>query len=234
MQQAYFRSDGQSQTRSVREAALAAHYVLKHNNRDALPLDQVCASAAVAAVRGQIAFIALAGDASAFAWRSGRLSGHYTPVRLARPLGLEPDPGIALWSTRLESGDRLLLVSGAEGHADASDLLEEILSSELSVEATEQQVSEALGSGRPAGALVVEAASRQLRSKVICDSSAGPNNDLVQNRVRRPRPPDAMDLVGDRFARARRARRGGRHDHATGRCAHGRDRAPGRRLSRQP
>src|SRR5919204_5822365 len=69
MQQAYFRSDGQSQTRCVREAALAAHYVLKHHNRDVLPLDQVCASTAVAAVRGRVAFVGLAGDASVFAWR---------------------------------------------------------------------------------------------------------------------------------------------------------------------
>jgi hypothetical protein len=52
MQQAYFRSDGLSQTRAVREAALAAHYVLRHHNRDALMPDQVNAATAVAAVRG--------------------------------------------------------------------------------------------------------------------------------------------------------------------------------------
>src|ERR671939_1435338 len=39
MQQAYFRSDGWSQTRAVREAVLAAHYVLRHRNRDVLPID---------------------------------------------------------------------------------------------------------------------------------------------------------------------------------------------------
>src|SRR5438105_8378136 len=39
MQQAYFRSDGCSQTRAIREAALAAHYVLRHHNRDVLPLN---------------------------------------------------------------------------------------------------------------------------------------------------------------------------------------------------
>src|SRR5712691_5307167 len=44
MQQAYFRSDGCSQTRAVREAALAAHYVLRHHNRDVLPLDQFSAA----------------------------------------------------------------------------------------------------------------------------------------------------------------------------------------------
>src|SRR5256885_15659222 len=46
MQQAYFRSDGLSQTRAVREAALAAHYVLRHHNRDALAPEQVNAASA--------------------------------------------------------------------------------------------------------------------------------------------------------------------------------------------
>src|SRR3982074_3050154 len=56
MQDAYFRSDGFSQTRAVREAALAAHYVLRHHNRDVLPLDHINAATAVAAVRGDVAF----------------------------------------------------------------------------------------------------------------------------------------------------------------------------------
>src|SRR3979409_1326997 len=55
MQQAYFRSDTASQTRSVKEAALAAHYVLRHRNRDVLPLDQVNASPGGAAGRGDVA-----------------------------------------------------------------------------------------------------------------------------------------------------------------------------------
>src|ERR1043165_3635756 len=69
MQQGYFASDGYSQTRAVREAALAAHYVLQHHNRDVLPLQQVNAASAVAAVRGSVGFVALAGQAAAFAWR---------------------------------------------------------------------------------------------------------------------------------------------------------------------
>ena len=72
MQQAYFGSDGYSQTRAVREAALAAHYVLRHHNRDVLPMDQINAASAVAAMRGDVAFVALAGDAAAFAWRRRR------------------------------------------------------------------------------------------------------------------------------------------------------------------
>src|SRR5947208_15291093 len=54
MQEAYFASDGYSQTRAVREAALAAHYVLRHHNRDVLPLDQINAASAVAALRGGV------------------------------------------------------------------------------------------------------------------------------------------------------------------------------------
>src|SRR5437879_2239265 len=75
MQQAYFGSDGCSQTRAAREAALAAHYVLRHHNRDVLPLHHVNAATAVAALRGDTAFVALAGDAAAFAWRNGVLTG---------------------------------------------------------------------------------------------------------------------------------------------------------------
>src|SRR5438309_10925620 len=52
MQQGYFRSDGCSQTRAVREAALAAHYVLRHHKRDALRIAHVSAATAVAAVGG--------------------------------------------------------------------------------------------------------------------------------------------------------------------------------------
>src|SRR5207248_4338210 len=70
MQEAYFASDCHSQTRAVREAALAAHYVLRHHNRDVLPLNQVNAASAVAAIRGDCAFVALAGHAAAFAWHA--------------------------------------------------------------------------------------------------------------------------------------------------------------------
>ena len=105
MQQAYFRSDGLSQTRAVRETALAAHYVLRHRNRDVLALDQVNAATAVAAVRGATAFVALAGDAAAFAWRDGVLTGQRGALRLPRPLGLDQDPRITLWSTPLGAND---------------------------------------------------------------------------------------------------------------------------------
>jgi hypothetical protein len=165
MQQAYFRSDGQSQTRCVRESALAAHYVLKHHNRDVLPFDQVCAATAVAAVRGQVAFVALAGDASAFAWRGGQLTAFQRQVRLARPLGIEADPRIELWSTRLEPGDRLVLVCGSEEKPDALSAVEEVLARDLSIEDTEAQLADALSSTRAVGALVVDTGHRRTRGR---------------------------------------------------------------------
>src|SRR5438309_3718163 len=127
MQQAYFRSDGLSQTRAVREAALAAHYVLRHHNRDALAPEQVNAASAVAALRGETAFVALAGDAAAFAWRDGSLTGQRGILRLPRPLGLEQDPRITLWSTPLDEGDRLVLVCGAKFPPDIALHLEDLL-----------------------------------------------------------------------------------------------------------
>ena len=57
MQQAYFRSDSASQTRAMRDAAMAAHYVLRHRNRGLLPQHQVSAATAVAAVRGTQAYV---------------------------------------------------------------------------------------------------------------------------------------------------------------------------------
>jgi hypothetical protein len=158
MQQAYFRSDTSSQTRSVREAALAAHYVLRHRNRDVLPLDQITAATAVAAVRGDLAFVALAGDAAAFAWHDGVLTGQHGIMRLPRPLGLEADPRITLWSTPLHPGDRLVLVCGAAWTVGSQAAIEQVLVRTASVEVAEDQLAAALGGSRPAGVLIVEPA----------------------------------------------------------------------------
>jgi len=155
MQQAYFRSDGLSQTRAVREAALAAHYVLRHRNRDVLALDQVKAATAVAAVRGATAFVALAGDAAAFAWRDGMLTGQRGALRLPRPLGLEQDPRITLWSTPVGPDDQLVLVCGATWPCNVGSVIDEVLRGTPSDESAQQQLAEALGSSRPAGVLVV-------------------------------------------------------------------------------
>lgn len=162
MQQGYFGSDGCSQTRAVREAALAAHYVLRHHNRNALPLDQVSAATALAAVRGAVAFVALAGDAAAFAWRDGALTGQRGVLRVARPLGLEQDPRITLWSTPLSPGDRLVLVCGVTWSADSTRVIEEIMSApESSANLAEERLAEALGGARPAAVMVVDSSGEQ-------------------------------------------------------------------------
>jgi hypothetical protein len=158
MQQAYFASDGHSQTRAIREAALAAHYVLRHHNRDALQVNQVNAASAVAALRGDVAFVALAGHAAAFAWCDGELTGQRSMRRLPRPLGLEQDPLITLWSASLVPGDRLVLVCGAAWRRDSSRTMHEILSSASSDGEAEEQLAQALGDRRPAGVLVVSPA----------------------------------------------------------------------------
>ena len=174
MQQAYFRSDGLSQTRAVREAALAAHYVLRHRNRDALPMDQVNAATAVAAVRGATAFVALAGDAAAFAWRGGVLTGQRGALRSPRPLGLEQDPRVTLWSTPLGANSELVLVCGASWPRDVSAVIDRVLRTARSNEAAQQQLAEALGGSRPAGVLVVGESPDERRRTLVAAPERGP------------------------------------------------------------
>lgn len=161
MQQAYFRSDSFSQTRAVREAALAAHYVLLHHNRDVLPQAELTAAAAVAAVRGGLAYVALSGNAAAFAWRNGDLVGQRGTLKKARPLGVERDPAVTLWSTPLEPGDRLILICGARWTAQATRTLSSILESAAPGETAERQLSDALAhDGGPVGVLVADPVRR--------------------------------------------------------------------------
>jgi hypothetical protein len=155
MQQAYFASDGYSQTRAVTEATLAAHYVLRHHNRDVLRHEQDIAAAAVAAIRGNIVYIALAGQAAAFAWRGGQLTGQRGVPRLPRPLGLVQDPSITLWSTPLDDGDRLVLVCGATWRPNSAQVLSDVLSSADSTLSAEQQLAEGLRGPEPASVLAV-------------------------------------------------------------------------------
>jgi hypothetical protein len=165
MQQAYFRSDGCSQTRAVREATLAAHYVLRHHNRDVLPHQQLTAATAVAAQRGDTTFVALAGDAAAFAWRDGTLTGQHGIARLPRPLGHEQDPGIALWSTALARGDRLVLVSGAHWRRDSQLHLQQLLHEHAlaPTDMVEERIAELLSGARRAGVVVVEPTGQSAR-----------------------------------------------------------------------
>jgi hypothetical protein len=167
MQQGYFASDGYSQTRAVREAALAAHYVLRHHNRDVLPLNQINAASAVAAVRGDVAIVALAGHAAAFAWRDGELTGHRGILRLPRPLGLEQDPVITLWRTPLQQSDRLVLVCSATWRPESESDLRAILASTTSPAQAEQQLADALGGDRPASVLVIAPSMRAQHLRLL-------------------------------------------------------------------
>jgi hypothetical protein len=185
MQQGYFGSDGYSQTRAVREAALAAHYVLRHHNRDVLPMEQINAASGVAAVRGDVAFVALAGHAAAFGWHEGEFAEQRGILRLPRPLGLEQDPVITLWRTSLKKGDRLALVCGATWRPDSQSTVEKILTEAPTAAAAEEQLVEALSDERPAGVLVVapESSSARVRHLRLLGSrdhaQAAPRADLV-------------------------------------------------------
>jgi hypothetical protein len=196
MQQAYFRSDGCSQTRAVREATLAAHYVLRHHNRDVLPLAKLTASTAVAALRGDTAFVALAGDAAAFAWRDDSLTGQRGVLRLARPLGHEQDPLVTLWSTPLAYGDRLVLVSGAHWRQDSALHVQQLLreTALAPAEDVEERLAELLGGQRSAGVVVVAPGGQSSRGQLRLVQSrreppaigqAQPARPAHQMRVRR-------------------------------------------------
>jgi hypothetical protein len=175
MQQGYFASDGYSQTRAVREAALAAHYVLRHHNRDVLPLNQINAASAVAAVRGDVAFMALAGHAAAFAWRDGELTGQRSVLRQPRPLGLEQDPVITLWRTPLQQADRLVLVCGARWRAESEDDIRTILSSTASTAEAEKQLADALGDSQPASVLLIAPRMRPRHLRLLSSHDTDPH-----------------------------------------------------------
>jgi hypothetical protein len=128
MQATCFGSEASSMTSAVRCSALAAHYVLQAHNRTALPHTQVTAAVAVALMRDNIAYVALVGEAAAFAWHGARLWGQRNGVRLGRPLGLEQEPRVTLWSTPVKPGDRLVLVCGGAWHAGTADTIREELS----------------------------------------------------------------------------------------------------------
>jgi hypothetical protein len=166
-----FGSETSSQTNAVRAAGHAAHYVLQHHNRDALSYDQVTAAAAVAAVRGSMAYVALVGEAAVFAWRGGRLTGQYTQARLGRPLGAEQELRFTLWSTPLRPGDRLVLVCGATWRQDVVDTIRDILSTSPT-DVAERRLSEALGGVR-----------------VLVDDGSTPARPVAAHRSR-PTPPE--------------------------------------------
>ncbi len=174
MQYTCFRSETGSHTNAVRAAVLAAHYVLQHHNHDALPHAQVTAGVAVAIRRGSVAYVALAGDAAALAWRSGRLSGQRTANRSGRPLGLDAEPRITLWSTPLRAGDRLILATGAHWLDSTPQTIFDVLASNPS-DVAEQRLVDVLSGGNS-------------RPRVLIDDGTLPPRPVGDTR-RRPAPP---------------------------------------------
>jgi hypothetical protein len=173
MQQAVFRAETGSLTNAVHAAVRAAQFVLQHHNRDVLPQDHVTAGLAVAVARGDLAYVALVGDAAAFAWRRKRLTGHDARARVARPVGLEQEPRITLWRTPLARGDRLVLVSGANWPSNSADAITDAMES------------------APAHAIQARL-TELLAGRVLVADPAAPAGQPTARRERAPRPRRGM------------------------------------------
>jgi hypothetical protein len=169
MQYCSIGSETGSQTTIVRAATRAAHHVLRHHNHDVLPLAQVTAAAAVAAVRGNVAYVALVGEAAVFAWRNGRLNGRRTPSRVTRPLGMDLEPAVTLWSTPLRPGDRLVLACGGSWHANTDKSMRDVLGNSPS-EALEERLADVLGGAR----VLVDDGSSAARPALPARTATGP------------------------------------------------------------
>jgi hypothetical protein len=155
-QEAFHRSETGSLTNAVRAAVRAANFVLQHHNYDVLPQDHATAAIAVAAIRGDNVYVALVGDAAVFTWRGGALRGQRTDARSARPLGLEHEPGITLWSSPLAPGDRVVLVCGATWPRDGFKIISDVLEAQARQDAERELVELLSGSGHQARVRVVD------------------------------------------------------------------------------
>jgi hypothetical protein len=178
MQEAAIGSETGSLTNAVRAAVDAAQFVLQHHNHDVLPQDHATAAAAVAATRGGFAYVALVGDAAAFTWRSGTLDGQRSVARIGRPLGLERQPRVTLWSSPMLPGDRLVLVCGATWPSAAEDVLREILRG-TPTDVAERRLAETLGARvlvahQPAGRQIPHVRSGSDKPKALRRRSAPP------------------------------------------------------------
>lgn len=169
MQYCSIGSETGSQTTVVRAAVRAAHHVLRHHNHDALPLAQVTAAAVVAAVRGNVAYVGMVGEAAVFAWRNGRLNGRRTPSRVTRPLGMDHEPPVTLWSTPLRPGDRLVLACGGSWHADTDERVRDVLGDSPSG-VLEERLADVLGGAR----ILVDDGSSAARPALAVRSVAVP------------------------------------------------------------
>jgi hypothetical protein len=127
MQYEYGRWQTSSQTRAMRSTLLAAHDILRQHNRGMLSHRQATAAGVVAAARGPRVYVAMSGEAVACSWSAGVLETRHTGTRVDRPLGLEPEPPVTLWSAPFGPGDRVVLACGASWHPGADQVVREIL-----------------------------------------------------------------------------------------------------------
>ena len=171
-QEAFHRSETGSLTNAVRAAVRAANFVLQHHNYDVLPQDHATAAVAVAAIRGDSVYVALVGDAAVFTWRGGTLRGQRTDARSARPLGLEHEPRITLWSSPLSPGDRLVLVCGATWPRDGFEIISDVLEAHARQDAELELVELLSGPGHQARVRVVDG-ERERADAPAPDASPG-------------------------------------------------------------
>jgi hypothetical protein len=184
MQHTCFRSESGSHVSAVRSSVLAAHYVLQHRNHDALQHNHVTAAASAVVRRGNMAYAAMAGDAAVLVWRSGRLSGQRGPNRSGRPLGMEAEPRVTLWSTPIRPGDRLIAVTGAVWHDNTPQLVADVLADSPAELAEER--------------LVGVLSSNQGRVRVLIDDGTAPARPVEDTRRRAAPPAPVSDDNGPR------------------------------------
>jgi hypothetical protein len=156
MQYEYFRWETGSQTRAVRSTLLAAHDILRHHNRGLLAYSQATSAGVVAAARGPWVYVAMAGDAAAFSWSAGVLEGRHATRHVERPLGLEPEPQVTLWSAPFGPGDRLVLACGADWHVEAKEVVRQILSTSPTELAAPRIADALVGPNGPTRVLVAD------------------------------------------------------------------------------
>lgn len=163
MQQEYFRSEARSQTNALRSTIYAAHYVLRHHNRDSLAQDLNTAAAACAVTRGGTAYVALAGEAAALAWTGGTLQSFRGTGRIARPVGAQAPPKVTFWSAPMAPGDALVLACGAAWQDDTLEAVSAILAESQGPDAAARLSSLLAGPAGPARVLVAPAPTGRVR-----------------------------------------------------------------------
>jgi hypothetical protein len=212
MQQEHLRSEAGSQTSAISSALLAAHYLLKHKNRESLSQAQVTASAVCAVSRGPTTYIAATGDAAALIWDGSSVTVNRSGARVPRPLGLEHQPRVWLWSASLGAGERLALVCGGGWQDDRVALAKEVLRAGPAALAQAELPLLLAGAEGPARVLVAEGTGKvagaphapRPRLRRTKPSSAREQAAEIVRRERSPASPPRERAVLARLPRGRR------------------------------